>query len=209
MVSDLRTGSFSGGGGEQALLGAAAGQMSTFYGIPGGMGAGMTDSKLPDNQAGFEKALTVGLSALSGSGFVLESAGMLASLLGCSHECMVIDNDMLTSIRRILRGIEVNDETLSVEVIKQSVEEPGHFLGSEQTINLMKTEYVYPKLADRLSPDDWFDAGSKSMWQRAGERAREVLANHYPIQIDTKIDKAIRRDFPIRLDPLWFVRRDK
>ena len=52
MVSDLRTGAFSGGGGEQALLGAAASQMLRYYGIPGGMGAGMTDSKLPDNQAG-------------------------------------------------------------------------------------------------------------------------------------------------------------
>ena len=207
MVSDLRTGAFSGGGGEQALLGAAAGQMSTYYGIPGGMGAGMTDSKLPDNQAGFEKALTVGLAALSGSGFVLESAGMLASLLGCSHESMVIDNDMLTSIRRILRGIEVNDETLSVDVIKQSVEGPGHFLGSEQTMNLMKTEYVYPELADRLSPDDWLEAGAKSIWQRAGERAREVLANHYPIQIDAKTDEAIRRDFPIHLEPLWLGRK--
>jgi len=66
--------------------------MSTFYGIPGGMGAGMTDSRLPDNQAGFDKALTVALAALSGSGFVLEFAGMLVSLLGCSHEAMVIDH---------------------------------------------------------------------------------------------------------------------
>ena len=203
MVSDLRTGAFSGGGGEQALLGAAAGQMSTFYGIPGGMGAGMTDSKLPDNQAGFEKALTVGLAALSGSGFVLESAGMLASLLGCSHESMVIDNDMLSSIRRVLRGIEVTDETLSVDVIRQAVDGPGHFLGSEQTMNLMKTEYVYPELADRLSPDDWLDGGARTMWQRAGERAREVLARHYPVQIDAATDVAIRRDFRIHLEPIW------
>ena len=54
MVSDLKTGAFSGGGGEQALLGAAASQMLRYYGIPGGMGAGMTDSKLPDNQAGLD-----------------------------------------------------------------------------------------------------------------------------------------------------------
>ena len=88
----------------QALLGAASGQMSAFYGLPGGMGAGMSDSKLPDNQAGFEKGLTMGLAALSGGGFVYESAGMLASLLGCSFEAMVIDDDMLSSIRRIARG---------------------------------------------------------------------------------------------------------
>lgn len=118
---------------------------------------------------------------------------------------MVIDNEMLTSIRRILRGIEVNDETLSVEVIKQSVAGPGHFLGSGQTINLMNTEYVYPKLSDRSSPDDWLDAGARDIWQCARERAREVLTNHYPTRIDAHTDRAIRRDFPIRLEPLWLV----
>lgn len=203
MVSDLRTGAFSGGGGEQALIGAASGQMATFYGIPGGMGAGMTDSKLPDNQAGFEKALTMLTASLSGSGFVLESVGMLASLLGCSLEAMVIDNDMLTSIRRILRGIEVTDETLSVDVIKQVVEGPGHFLGAEQTLDLMNTEYVYPQQSDRRTPEDWFEGGAKDMWKRAEEKAREVLAHHRPIQIDPETDARIRARFPIRLPPLW------
>ena len=203
MVSDLRTGAFSGGGGEQALLGAAAGQMIRHYGIPGGMGAGMTDSKLPDNQAGFEKALTVALAALSGGGFVLESAGMLASLLGCSHASMVIDNDMLTSIRRIGRGIEVTDETLSVDVIANVVEGEGHFLGAKQTMNLMKTEYDYPQQADRLSPDDWTEAGARDMWQRASETARTILHDHWPVQIDAATDAWIRRQYPIRLAPLW------
>ena len=127
-------------------LGAASGQMSAFYGVPGGMGAGMTDSKLPDNQAGFEKGLTMLMAALSGGGFAYESAGMLASLLGCSHEAMIIDDDMLASIHRIARGIEVNDDTLSVDVIADAVAGPGHFLGEAQTMELMETEFVYPKL---------------------------------------------------------------
>ena len=78
-VSDPRTGAFSGGGAEQALPGAASGRMSAFYGVPGGVGAGVTDSKPPDDQAGFEKALTPALAALSGGGLVFESAGMPAS----------------------------------------------------------------------------------------------------------------------------------
>lgn len=206
MVSDLRTGAFSGGSGEQALLGAAAGQMIRHYGIPGGLGAGMTDSKLPDNQAGFEKGLTVSLAALSGSGFVLESAGMLASLLGCSLEAMVIDNDMLSSIRRIARGIEVNKETLSVDVINSVVDGPGHFLGTDQTMQLMKTEYVYPEQADRQSPDNWQENGSKDMWQRAGEHASEVLKAHWPVYIDAVTDAAIRSRFPIHLPAHWLTR---
>ncbi len=202
-VSDLRTGAFSGGGGEQALLCAGAGQMSAFYGIPGGCGAGMTDSKLPDNQAGFEKGLTMATAALSGGGFVWESAGMLASLLGCSHEALIIDDEMLASIRRIARGIEVTDETLSVDVVAQTVEGPGHYLGAQQTMELMETEYIYPRYADRASPDDWKDAGSRDMWDRASERARSVLASHRPVQIDPETDALIRAQYPILLDPVW------
>ncbi len=202
-VSDLRTGAFSGGGGEQALLGAASGQMSAFYGVPGGMGAGMTDSKLPDNQAGFEKGLTMALAALSGSGMVYESAGMLASLLGCSFEAMIIDDEMLSSIRRIARGIEVTDETLSLDVIAEVTAGPGHFLGSGQTMALMETEYVYPKHADRSSPDDWADDGATDIRERAAETAREILASHFPEQIDATSDAAIRHAYSIRLDPIW------
>ena len=202
-VSDLRTGAFSGGGGEQALLGAASGQMSAFYGVPGGMGAGMTDSKLPDGQAGFEKALTMVLAALSGSGMVYESAGMLASLLGCSFEAMVIDDEMLSSIHRIGRGIEVTDDTLSLDVITDVTAGPGHFLGSGQTLALMESEYVYPKHADRTSPDVWAETGATDLWHRAAETARTVLETHRPTQIDAAADAAIRGGFPILLDPVW------
>ena len=203
LVSDLRTGAFSGGGAEQALLGAAAGQMSAFYGIPGGMGAGMSDSKLPDNQAGFEKALSVVLAALSGSGFVYESAGMLASLLGCSCEAMIIDDEMLSGIRRIARGIEVNEDTLSAEVIAEAVTGPGHFLDSAQTLALMETEFVYPRHADRCSPEVWAEAGSQDIWERARLKAQEILRQRPPALITAEMDADIRAQYTIHLQPFW------
>ena len=198
-VSDLRTGAFSGGSGEQALLGAASGQMSAFYGIPGGMGAGMTDSKLADNQAGYEKALTMLLASLSGGGFVFESAGMLASLLGCSLEAMVIDDEMLSSIRRIAKGIEVTEETLSVDVIKKTAVGTGHYLGAEQTLSLMESEYIYPELADRTSAKDWQKEGSVSMWDKASKQVDRILDTHKPYYVDTKADRIIRNAYPIQL----------
>ena len=201
-VSDLRTGAFSGGGGEQALLGAGAAQMSVFYGIPGGVGAGMTDSKLPDNQAGFEKALTLMSASLSGGGLAFESAGMLASLLGCSLESMVIDNEMLSGLHRIARGIEVTDESLSVSVVTDAVNGPGHFLGHHQTMELMHTEFEYPRYSDRSAPQDWERAGAKDICSRATERVKEVLCNHHPIYIDSNTDAIIRGRFPIRLHPI-------
>ncbi len=199
-TSDLRTGAFTGGGGEAALLGAASGQMSAFYGIPGGMGAGMSDSKLPDNQAGYEKALTMTLAALSSGGLVYESAGMLASLLGCSIEAMIIDDEMLSSIRRIARGISVNDDTLSVAVIETVAKGAGHYLGEDQTIQLMETEFVYPSLANRDTPDDWSESGGFDIWERARIKADELLNLDLPSRIDPGTEQMIRAAYPVCLN---------
>lgn len=199
-VSDLRTGAMSGGSGEEALLNAAAAQVGNWLGLPSGVAAGMADSKLPDNQAGYEKGMTVSLAAHAGANLVYESAGMLGSLLGSSLEALVIDNDMLGAINRTVRGIEVTPETLSADVIAEAIEGPGHFLGHAQTLDLMQKEYIYPVIADRLSPDDWADAGSKSASDRANEYVTATLAEHYPSHVPPDADEEIRRRFPIRLE---------
>lgn len=197
LVSDLRTGAFSGGGGEEAVLTAASAQISRFYNLPGGVGAGMADSKIPDNQAGYEKGITTALAGLAGANMVYEGAGMLASLMACSFEAFVIDDDMLASVLRAIRGIEVNDETLSFESIRAAVEGPGHYLGSEQTLTLMETEFVYPKLGDRSNTDQWEAGGGRDIRDRARERVREILRAHYPVYIEPAIDEELRRKFPI------------
>ena len=94
-VTDLRTGSFSGGSGEEAIMSAASAQITNHYGLASSVGAGMTDSKSPDAQAGYEKGITVALAALAGCNNVSESSGMMASLIGYSFESLVIDNDRL------------------------------------------------------------------------------------------------------------------
>ena len=81
-ITDLRTGSFTGGSGEQAALGAAAVQMGKYYGVPNSIGCGMTDSKVPDAQYGYEKCLTIALAAHAGANRLCEVGGMMASLMG-------------------------------------------------------------------------------------------------------------------------------
>jgi len=198
-VSDLRTGAFSGGSGEEAVASAACAQMANHFGLVSSVGAGMTDSKLPDNQAGFEKGIAVTLAALAGCNNVCESAGLLGSLMGFSLESLVIDNDMLGAVLRAVRGIEVNDSTLSLREIRDAALGEGHFLRQEQTLALMRTEYLYPELADRRPPGEWEAAGSPDIRERAGQRVREILATHYPEYIDPAIDERIRERFPIRL----------
>ena len=211
-VSDLRTGAMSGGSGEQALITSACAQMGHFYNLTVGSAAGMCDSKLPDMQAGYEKGVTAGISAMTGINLMYESAGMHASLLGFCLESLLIDNDMLGSINRNVRGIEVNDETLSVEVIADvCLDGPGHYLGNAQTLSLMQKEYVYPSIANRMSPKEWLEAGKPDLVEKAAARKREILSTYYPDYLPRGIDDDIRAKHDIKLprqmmepgDPRW------
>jgi len=200
-VSDLRTGAMSGGSGEQALLSSACAQMCAYYDLTGGVCAGMSDSKMVDAQSGAEKGYTKALVGNSGANMIYESAGMHASLLGCCKESFIIDNDTIGGVLRAVRGIEVTDDTLSVEALRQVCEEgPGHFLGHDQTMELMETEYVYPAIGCRASPKEWMEMGSPSYNDRARGKTTEILSTHYPSHINADLDAAIREGFDIKLD---------
>jgi trimethylamine--corrinoid protein Co-methyltransferase len=175
--------------------------LANHFGLISCIGAGMTDSKTMDVQAGFEKALSIATAALAGANHVAAYPGIVGSLLGQSFEGMIIDNDMLGNIMRVVRGIEVTDETLSYEVIKDVVYGEGHYLGHPQTHQLMKSEFLYPEISDRRNPGDWGDAGRESLYDQAHTRLQTMLADYYPIYIDPAIDAKIRDRFPIKLDP--------
>ncbi|MBY8978219.1 trimethylamine methyltransferase family protein [Rhodobacteraceae bacterium NNCM2] len=199
-VSDLRTGAMSGGSGEQALLSSGCAQMHRFYGLPGGTAAGIADAKLPDMQAGWEQAISNVMVGLSGANMIYESVGMHASLLGFCFESLILGNDMLGQCQRCVRGIEVNEDTVSLEVIRSvCLEGPGHYLGHDQTLGLMQTEYVYPSLGDRTSPKEWNELGRPDLIQKTIKRKHQILGGHFPGHISPEIDAEVRRRFPIRL----------
>jgi trimethylamine--corrinoid protein Co-methyltransferase len=192
-VSDLRTGAMSGGSGEQALLTAACAQMAQYYDLPGGSAAGMADSKLPDIQSGYEKGITDVMAGLSGLNLIYESAGMHASLLGFCLESLIIDNDMIGQCLRCVRGIEVSDAALSIKAITDvCLNGPGHYLGHEQTLRLMQTEYFYPAIADRFSPKEWNEKGRPDILQRAIAEKRRILESHFPRHVPRDVDDALR-----------------
>ncbi|MEI2807348.1 MAG: trimethylamine methyltransferase family protein [Albidovulum sp.] len=196
-VSDLRTGAMSGGSAEQALLTAGCAQMHRFYNLPGGAAAGITDSKLPDMQAGWEQGITNVLAGLSGLNLVYEAVGMHASLLGFCLESLVLGDDILGQVLRCVRGIDVTEDSTSIEAMKEvCLGGPGHYLGSGQTLRLMQTEYVYPTLGNRMSPKEWVEADRPLLLDRAIQRKNEILEKAQ-MQIDPQIDAAIRRDYNI------------
>ncbi len=198
-ITDLRSGSFTGGSGEQALISAAAIQMGQFYNLPTSVGCGMTDAKLPDAQYGIEKALTFALAAHAGGNRLCEFGGMLGSLMGCSFESMVIDNELGGVLLRTLRGIEVTDDTLAVDVIHECAVDPGHFLGNPHTLTYMNTEFVYPELLNRDRTDTWENEGKPDLMQQATEKSNQILATHHPNYF-ADMDAKVREEFPIKLD---------
>ena len=197
LVIDLRTGAFSGGGGETALLNAASAQLSNWLGLPSGVAASMADAKAIDAQYGAEKAMTSLAAGLAGGNLIYESSGMTASLLGASFEAFVLDDEMHSNTYRILRGCEVTEDNLGFDAICDAVLGDGHFLGSTHTLAAMERDYVYPSLSDRDTPKGWEDAGAVDAWSRANARAKDILDNHHPEYLTPDQEAEIRSRFNI------------
>ncbi|MCC0045305.1 MAG: trimethylamine methyltransferase family protein [Rhodobacteraceae bacterium] len=196
-VSDLRTGAMSGGSAEQALLTAGCAQMHRFYNLPGGAASGISDSKLPDMQAGWEQGITNSLAGLAGLNMCYEAVGMHASLLGFCLESLILGDDLLGQAMRLVRGIDVTEDSTSIDAMRQvCMGGPGHYLGSDQTLQLMQTEYIYPTVANRMSPKEWNEAGKPLLLDAAIARKNEILSKAGNM-VSPEIDRAIRAKYSI------------
>ncbi|MEM8992929.1 MAG: trimethylamine methyltransferase family protein [Pseudomonadota bacterium] len=198
-ISDLRTGAMTGGSGEAAVSNAAAAQLLRCLDLPSTVAAGMTDAKTADAQAGYEKGYTVALAAQAGADMINLSVGMLGSIMAASPEALVIDDDMCGAILRSVRGIDMPENAIDLDVIEAVATGPGHYLGEAQTLALMKSEYAYPRLGDRLSIDDWVEAGERTIWDHARARVRKILADA-PSHLPPDREALIRERFDIKLD---------
>ena len=199
MLTDLRTGAMSGGSAEGAIATAATIQMANYYGLPNSVIAGATDSKIADAQSGYEKSLTVTLAAQAGCNLITQACGMQASLMGCALESYVIDNDMLGTILKSLSGVSVNEETLALSSIEEVVHGDGHFLGRDETLARMQSDFVYPEIGDRRSIDEWVVDGARDIRSVAIDRTRQILKHHHPSHLSEDLDDVLRDRFDIRL----------
>ena len=199
-VSDLRTGAMSGGSAEQSLLMSGVSEVIAALGLTVGVASGMADSKLPDYQAGAEKAYNHSIVGHSHANLIYESAGMHASLLGFCLESLILDNDLLGSVLRTIKGIDVTQEKLSYDTIKKTcLEGPGHYLGSDQTLNLMQSEYLYPITFNRQSPKEWDAFDKPEILDVAHAKMKEYLQMPDHAFISDALDQKLRKSYPICL----------
>lgn len=121
------------------------------------------------------------LTALAG-GNLIYGVGMLELGITMSYAKLVMDNDIIKMVRKVLKGIEVTDETLAVDVIHQ-VGCGGDFLMQEHTMKYMRSEQSRPKIIDRHMKYAWEAAGGKDLGTVANEEAIKILQNHKPMPL--------------------------
>jgi len=194
-VFDMKTTQVTYSSPEQNLGKVAMVQLAQRYQIPiYGLGGGV-ECKVPDAEAASEAMMSMLLNGLAGM-TLNQSLGTLSWGLYGSPEMVVICDEMVNMIKRVLQGIAINEDTLAVDVIRQ-VGAGGDFLGQDHTVKYFRNELFFPKLFKRQTIDEWLKAGSKMIHEVAHERVLQILEKAKPVNLvagaDTELEKALHR----------------
>jgi trimethylamine--corrinoid protein Co-methyltransferase len=188
---DPRTAIPAAGCPETAIRCVGSAQMARYYGVPSAMSGGVSDSKLPDIQAGYESALTMLATVLAGANWTRVVAGALEYHFTASYEMLVIHDEMFGMALRIARGMEINEDTMATSLIKSIAPLGGHYMAEKHTLDHISSERYLPTISDKHTRGDWEKAGSRDLAQAARQRVKKILATHEP---DPPLPRDIERD---------------
>jgi trimethylamine--corrinoid protein Co-methyltransferase len=198
-MANMRTMGYLGGAVECGMMNAAIHQLAHHIGVPNYNSSGLTDAKIPDAQAGWEKAMTTLLASMGGSNYIHHAAGMLESMLTVAYEQFVIDDEIIGMCCKALKGITVDPEHLALEVIEE-VGPGGNFMTADHTMDHLHTEYFRGNsVTDQKGRDKWTQDGSPDARKRAADIVAKILGGQERSYIDPKIDQAIRKKYDILL----------
>jgi len=188
-IANLRNGTVALGAVETGLITAASVQLAKFYGLPCRSVGGTTEAKREDYQAGLERFATL-LPAVLGGVDYITCAGTLDSTMLESDALMVLDDEACGMALRMRRGIEVNATTLAMDVIHK-VGFSGNYITEKHTMQNYRKEHFLPQLMVREPYESWTKSGSPLALDNARAKARKLLAEHQPPQLDPEIEKEL------------------
>jgi trimethylamine--corrinoid protein Co-methyltransferase len=188
---DMLTTVYCYGSPEMALLSAGYTDITKWLGVPMYETAGCSDVKMFDEQAVMEATMNIATAALAG-GNMIHDVGYIEQGLTSSMEMQVASDEIIDMVKRILRGIPVNDETTALQVM-EDVGPGGHFLEHDHTFEHFKDEIWMPKLLDRQNWENWNAAGAKTYGDRVHERVIEILETETEPLVDEAMYKELRR----------------
>jgi trimethylamine--corrinoid protein Co-methyltransferase len=192
-VFDMKTTQVTYGSPEQDLGKVAMVQLARRYNLPiYGLGGGV-ECKVPDAEAAGEAMLSMLLNGLAGMN-MNQALGTLSWGLYGSPEMVVICDEMVNMIKRVLDGIAFDEDALAVDVIRQ-VGPGGSFLSEDHTVRNFRKELFFPKLFRRMTIEEWTTNGSKMIHEVAHERVEQILAKAGPVELVPGADAALERAF--------------
>jgi trimethylamine--corrinoid protein Co-methyltransferase len=174
---------------EFQLTKTAIAEMGRWYNLPTWGYAGCTDSKVMDGQAALESLLSVVMAKLCGSNLV-HDVGYMESGLTCSFEMIVLTDELVALIDNMMKGIEIDDETLMLDEI-DDVGPGGHFLNTTSTLARFR-DFWYPNLLDRSLRTTWLEKGGTTLEERLSDKAGEIIKEHRPQPLDSEIEAGIK-----------------
>jgi trimethylamine--corrinoid protein Co-methyltransferase len=189
-VMDMSSMVLAYGAPELSLMMAGVTELAHYAGLPLWQTGGCTDSKTFDAQAMIEGSLSCFFSALTGGDLCHDVGYTESAMTGSVFQLAAMDEAIAYS-RRITRGIEVNEDTLAVDVI-HDVGPNGHYLKQQHTRRYYKTEFWYPNLHDRRNYEEWADMGKMTMKDRTIARVHDILATHQPSPIKPETEEVIQ-----------------
>jgi len=199
-MAEMRSMGYQGGAVECGMMTAATHQLSQHIDVPNYCSSGLSDSKIPDAQAGWEKAYTTCLAIISGNNYIHHAAGMLESMLCIAYEQYIMDDEIIGQGCKLLEGINTDADHLAYDAIK-AVGPGGNYLASDHTLAHIRKEYFMGNgVSDRVSRDDWIKDGCLSARDRAISMAKNILAQPLAAAVRPEIEKQIRNDFNIYLN---------
>lgn len=165
--------------------------MYHYYNLPVWGTAGVSDSHILDEQAAFEHALTIYSAALEGSNLI-HDVGFMGQGLVSSSAALVMCDEIISYVKHMLSGFEINDETLALDIIEK-VGPGGNYISERHTFDNFKRDTWQPMLGNRQNPDKWTEAGGLTYKQKAIEKAKEILREHRPEALTEEVHYKVKK----------------
>jgi len=188
-VLDMRTGLLPLGAPERGMINAGAALMGRYYGLPSMCGGLSSDAKELDAQAGFEKAVTAVPLLLEGAN-IIYGVGATDAGSSISYTQMVLDNELIAGLRRMVQGIDLHDLDEEVALIKTNTPR-GNFLRAKHTRRTFR-EHWLPEILSRDTYEGW-QAKGETVADRCRRKARDLLAHHQPPPLPTNVEAELER----------------
>jgi trimethylamine--corrinoid protein Co-methyltransferase len=196
-VLDMRTGLLPLGAPERGMINSGAAIMGSYYGIPSMCGGLSSDAKELDAQAGFEKAVTA-VPLLLDQANIIYGVGATDAGSSISYSQMILDNELIGGLRRMMEGITIHDLEEEIALTKANTPK-GNFLKEKHTRRLYPTHWQ-PEILSRDTYETWQEKG-ETIEDVCRRKAGDLLDTHHPAALPDKVESELERILKDYLGP--------